>query len=73
MIAKEDGPFLFFFFSFLGLYLQHMEVPGLGVQLELQLLAYTTVTKTPDLSHICNLWSSLWQHQILNLLSQARD
>ena len=28
--------------------LQHMEVPRLGVQLELQLLAYTTAT--PDLS-----------------------
>ena len=36
------------FFSFLafllvsGLHLQHMEVPRLGVKLELQLLAYTT-------------------------------
>jgi len=33
---------LFFFFSFLGPHLQHMEVPGLGVKLELQLPAYTT-------------------------------
>jgi len=35
-----------FFFFFLGLYLQHMEVPRLGVELELQLLAY--VTAMPD-------------------------
>ena len=27
---------------------------------------------TSDLSHICNLHCSLWQHQILNPLSEAR-
>ena len=32
-----------FFFVFLELHLQHMEVPSLGVELELQLPAYTTV------------------------------
>ena len=32
----------FLCFCFLGLNLWHMEVPRLGVQLELQLLAYTT-------------------------------
>ena len=37
------------FFFFLGPYLQHMEVPRLGVKSELQLPAYTTVTATPDL------------------------
>ena len=31
---------------FLGLHPQHMEVPRLGVQLELQLLAYATATTT---------------------------
>ena len=31
-----------YFFS--GLLLQHMEVPGLGDELELQLLAYITAT-----------------------------
>ena len=31
-----------FFFSFLWLYLQHMEVPGPEVQLKLQLQAYST-------------------------------
>ena len=40
------------FFVFLGLHLQRMEVPRLGVELELQLPAYPTATATPDLSHI---------------------
>ena len=26
-----------------------------------------------DLSHVCNLYHSSWQHQILNPLSEARD
>ena len=50
-----------------------MEVPRLGVKLELQRLAYVTVTATPDLSHVCNLHHSSRQHQILNPLSGARD
>ena len=41
-----------FYFCFLGPYLWHMEVPGLGVESELLLLAYTTATATQDLSHI---------------------
>ena len=32
------------FFCFLGPQQQHVEIPRLGVQLELQLLAYTTAT-----------------------------
>lgn len=35
-----------------------MEVPRLGVELELQLPAYATATATPDPSHICNLCRS---------------
>ena len=35
--------FLFLFFCFLGLYPQHMDVPSLGIEWELQLPAYTTV------------------------------
>ena len=46
----------------------HMEVPGLGVELQLPLLAYTTATATPDLSHICNLHHSSRRCQILNPL-----
>ena len=64
--------FLFFIF-FLGPHLQHMEVPRLGVEWELQLLAYTTVTATPDLSRICELHCSSRQRWILNPLSEAKD
>ena len=39
-------------FFFLKLHLQHMVVPRLGVELELQLLAYTTATVVQDLSHL---------------------
>ena len=43
---------LFFFFLFLQPHLWHMEVPGLGVELEFQLLAYTTAMATPDPSEM---------------------
>ena len=61
----------FFSFSFLGPYPWHMEFPRLGVELELQLQAYTTPTL--DLSLIFDLHHNLWQCQILNPLSVARD
>jgi len=51
----------------------HTEVPRLGVELELQLPAYTTATATLDLSHVCDLYHSSWQCQILNPLSKARN
>ena len=38
-----------------------MEVPRLGVELELQLPAYATATATQDPNHVCDL------------LSEARD
>jgi len=63
----------FFFFGFLGLHLQQMEVPRLGGESELQLPAYTTATATQDLSHICDLHHSSWQCQIPNPLNEARD
>ena len=73
-------PFLLSFFlslpsflSFLRLHLQHMEVPRLAVESELQLPAYSTATAPPGLSHICDLCCSLWQCQILNPLSGAGD
>ena len=68
---KEE--YLLFFFFFLGPHLCHMEVPRLGVKLELQLQAYTTDIATPDPSHVCNSCCSLWQCQILDLMSKARD
>jgi len=45
-----------------------MEVSRLEVKMELQLPAYTTATATPDLSRICNLHHSSWQHWIINPL-----
>ena len=59
-------------FFFLEPQLGHMEVPRLGVQLELQLTAYTTATATatPDPSRICDLHCRLQTLcQVLNLLS----
>ena len=61
------------FFCFLWSYLWHMEVPGLGVQSELQLPAYATATAISDLSCICDLHHSSWQQRILDPLSEARD
>ena len=56
----------FFLFFFLGLYLWHMEVPKLGADSELQLLAYTTATAMPDLSCVCDVCLSLLQCQIFD-------
>jgi len=50
----------------------HMEVSRLGVEAELQLLAYTTATATQDPSHVCDLPHSSRQHGILNPLSEDR-
>ena len=63
----------FLFFVFSGPHLWHMEVPRLGVKLELQLLALTTAAATLDLSRVCDLHHSPWQCQILNPLSEVRD
>ena len=65
--------FLFLFLFFFRATLRLMEVPRLGVKLELQLPVYTTATVTPDLSHICGLRHSSQQRQILNPLSKARE
>ena len=35
--------------------MQHMEIPRLGVKLQLWLLAYTTATTTQDLGCVCYL------------------
>ena len=50
-----------------------MEVPRLEAELELQLLAYTIATATPDLSCVCDLCHSSQQYQIPDPLSKARD
>ena len=43
---------------FLRPYLQHMDVPRLRVESELQLLAYITATAKPDPSLVCDLHHS---------------
>ena len=50
-----------------------MEIPRLGVESELSLLAYDTAPAIPDLSHVCDLYHSSRQCRILNPLSEARD
>ena len=65
-----------FIFPFLQLHLQHMEVPGLGVEVELQLRAYTTAMATPDPSCICDLHDTCIlteTSQALNPLSHNRN
>ena len=63
----------FVFLLFLGPLLQHMEVPRLGVQSELQPPAYARATATLDLSCVCNLHHSSGQRGIVNPLSKGRD
>ena len=58
---------VFFFRS----HLRHMEVPQPGVKSELSLRPYATATATLDPSPI--LSHGLRHHQILNLLSQAKN
>ena len=63
------------FIFFLGLSIWHMEVPRLGVELELQFPGCTTATATHNLSHVCEpcLHHSSQRHQKRNALSEARD
>ena len=50
-----------------------MHIPKLGIESDLQALAYTTTTAMQDLSCICSLYHSSKQLRILNPLSKARD
>ena len=50
-----------------------MEVPRLRVKSELELPGYATTTATHEPRSVCDLRHSSQQHQILNLLSEARD
>ena len=66
--------FFFFFlvFFFLEPHTQHMEVPRLGVESEMQ-PSYTTVSAMPDPSLVWDLYHSSQQCQIHNPLRKARD
>ena len=63
---------LTYLFCFLGLHTQHMEVPRLAAELELQLPAYTTATETLYPNCVCDLHCNS-QRWILNPLIEARD
>ena len=63
---------LFVCFCSLGPYLQHMEVPRLGVESQQQLPAYTTATAMPDVSLVLEVHHSSRQCWTLNPLSEAR-
>ena len=47
--------------------------PGQGLNWSSSYLAYATAIATLDPSHICDLHWSLWEHQILDPLHEARD
>ena len=49
-----------------------MEVPGLGVESQLQLPAYATAQQY-QIQTASTTYASLWQCWILNPLSEARD
>ena len=58
-----------YLFCFLGPHPWHMEIPRLGIKLEM----LATATATPDLSWVCKQHHSSLQHWIPNPLSKARD
>ena len=62
----------FFVFLFMIIAIAHGSSQARGL-LRASAAVYTTARATPDLSHICDLPHSLWQCQILNPLSEARD
>ena len=71
LVASFSNSFLFilfYFFAFLGLQPQHMEVPRLEAESELQLPACATATAMQDPSRVCDLRHSSWQCRILNPL-----
>ena len=70
---SRECVFLFVCFCFFGLHWQHMKVPRLRVESELQLLAYVSAIAMLDLSHMCSLHPSSQQYKILKPLSETRD
>ena len=58
---------------FKGPHLWHMEVPRLGVDMELQLPAYTTAPATQDPRLVCNLHHNSGQCLIPDPLRETRD
>ena len=77
LICSATGELWFFIFLFSLFFFMPAPIAFVsswaGVKLELQLQAYTIATAMLDPNHIFNLCHSLWQCQILNPLSEARD
>ena len=65
--------FIYLFFCLLGSHLWPVEIPGLGVELKLQRLAYATATAIPGLSWVCDPYYSSGHCPILIPLSEAKD
>ena len=57
-IQQSSFVCLYFYFFLLWPHPWQIELPGLGVKLELQLPVYATATAMPDPSRICNLCCS---------------
>ena len=73
VIGTNRKHFFHLFFFYIGPHPQHLEVPRLGVKIDLHLPAYATSTAMQDPSRVCDLHYSSQQHWILNPLSKARD
>ena len=73
LVVLDLKGFFVLSFCLLGPHWWHMEVPRLGVESELLLLAYATATAMWDLSRVCDLHDNSWQHWIHNPLSKTRD
>ena len=63
---------VFFFLFFLQPHPRHMDIPRLGVELELQVPAYATATAMLDLSCMCDPCCRLQQYRIFNPPSKAQ-
>ena len=73
-VTNWKARFLNFLFScFFRAAPKPYEIPRLGVELGLELQAYTTAIAMRDQSHVCNLYHSSQQHRIPDPLSKARD
>ena len=62
----------FIYLVFLGWHPRHIEIPRLGVEWELKLLAYATATAMPDPRQVCDLHYSSWQCWILNRVQGSK-
>ena len=72
-LSLSPPSFLPFFLLLFRATPQHIDVPRLGVELELHPPAYTTVTATWESSRVCDLLHSSQQHRIPDPQREARD